>query len=200
MNSLRRSLIGAFLIEPYIVERVGQDLGRPGKTGQRVADHEQLHRPKDEPGDCQPEPEPADIAGPGHQVGVRRQESEEIGVEQEQQRQPGPDAHQHPFAEQVVADLDLFLVGVGRLVDVVVAPGLEEEMAALAGGHRDQPAEQSGERRIEEEDDVGGDEGHRADQVEGLVDAAVMIVAMIVPALEPELGSECAHSSSLPGL
>jgi hypothetical protein len=48
---------------------------------------------------------------------------------------------------QVVADLDVFLVLVGRLVDVVIALGLEEEVTGLAAHHGHQPAEHRGDGR-----------------------------------------------------
>src|ERR1700730_14770876 len=75
----------------------------------------------------------------------------------------------------------------GRVVDVVVAPGLKEEVTGLPGGHRDQPADQSGGNRIDEQQSVGNQKAGGADEVEALVDTAVMVIAMIVPALPAQL-------------
>jgi hypothetical protein len=45
---------------------------------------------------------------------------------------------------QIVADLDLFLVLMGGLVDHVVVAGLEEKMADLAAGHANKPRNENG--------------------------------------------------------
>src|SRR5712675_710853 len=74
-----------------------------------------------------------------------------------------------------------------RLVDMVVTPGLEEEMPGLARGHRDQPADQRGRQRIEKHHRVTNQETERADKVQALVDAAVVIVAVIIPTLDAQL-------------
>jgi len=78
----------------------------------------------------------------------------------------------------------------GRLVDVVVTPGLEEEMPGLARGHRNQPADQRGRQRIEKHHRVTDQETERADEVQALVDPAVVIVAVIIPALDAQLLQE----------
>ena len=113
-----------------------------------------------------------------------------VGSSIQHQRRQRPDRHQHDLALQIVADLDFFLVLVGRLVDVVVALRLEEEMTGLPRGHRDQPADQRGSHRIDEQQHIGDQEAERADEVQALVDAAVMIVAMVVPALGSQLLAE----------
>jgi len=108
-------------------------------------------------------------------------------IEVKHQRRGRPDRHQDHLAAQIIADLDLFLVFVGRLVDVVVPPGLEEEMAGLARGHRDQPADQRGYQRIEEHHDVADHETDGTDEVQALVDSAVVVVTVVVPALDAQL-------------
>ncbi|WP_267393686.1 MULTISPECIES: hypothetical protein [unclassified Sphingomonas] len=95
--------------------------------------------------------------------------------------------------EQIVADLDLFLVIVGRVVDVVIALGLEEEVAGLAAGHRHAPGEQAGDRRVGEQQHISGEEGAGADEVQALVDQAVVVIAVVVPALFGELCTETGH-------
>ena len=76
-----------------------------------------------------------DLGDLAHEIGRRdpgREHAQQRRVEVQHQRRQRPDRHQHDLAPQIVADLDLFLVLVGRLVDVVVSLGLEEEMPGLA--------------------------------------------------------------------
>ena len=89
---------------------------------------------------------------------VRLEDAEQRRIEVERQRRQRPDRHQHDLALEIVADLDLFLVLVGRLVDVVVALRLEEEVAGLPGGHRHQPADQRRQRGIREHQRIGAQE------------------------------------------
>src|SRR5215468_9802156 len=86
----------------------------------------------------------------------------------------------------------------GCLVDVVVTLGLEEEMAGLARGHRDQPADQRGDQRIEEHHQIADHEADRADEVQALIDPAVVIVAVVVPALDAKLLKEAFDHFSPP--
>jgi hypothetical protein len=72
---------------------------------------------------------------------------------------------------------------VRRLVHLVVALGLEEEVTDLARHHRDGPAEDDRDGGPGEEQHVGGEKAAGAEEVQGLVHAAVMVVAMVVPAL-----------------
>ncbi|MGY3469508.1 hypothetical protein ACVW0I_006379 [Bradyrhizobium sp. LM6.11] len=64
---------------------------------------------------------------------------------------------------------------------------LEEEVTSLARGHRHQPADQRGDHGVDEQPDIGEQKAQRADEVQALIDAAVVIVAMVVPALDPQL-------------
>ncbi|MHC2594237.1 hypothetical protein ACVIG9_008293 [Bradyrhizobium ottawaense] len=131
-----------------------------------------------------------DLGNLPHEVGRGRpggEQAEQRGISEQHQGRSRPDRHQHHLALKVVADLDLFLVLVGGLVDVVVAVRLEEEVTGLARGHRDQPADQCGDDRVDEQPDIGEEKAQRADEVQALVDAAVVIVAMVVPALDPQL-------------
>jgi hypothetical protein len=90
---------------------------------------------------------------------------------------------EHDLSLQVIPDLDVFLVLVSRLVDRIVALGLEEEVPDLAAHHRHQPGDQGRGHGIGEQSHVGGEETEGAHQVQRLVDAAVVIVPMIVPTL-----------------
>ena len=113
-------------------------------------------------------------------------------------RRQRPDRHQHDLALQIVAELDLFLVLVGRVVDVVVALRLEEEVTGLARGHRDQPADQRRHRRIDEQHHIGEQEARRADEVQRLVDPAVVIITMVIPTLGTQFLQEILDHCSSP--
>ena len=94
------------------------------------------------------------------------------------------------LAPQVVADLDALLVVVRCVIDLVISARLEEEMADLARGHRDNPAQQGGRTWINEQERVAGHEADRTQQVQRLVDPAVMVIPVIVPALQVQLFAE----------
>ena len=109
--------------------------------------------------------------------------AEHGGVPPHDQRRKCPQAHQHQLAAQVVADLDIFLECVGGLVHGVVVVRLKEEVSCLARGHGHQPCDQCGYDRVDEEPSVGQHETERTDQMQRLVDAVVVVIAVIVPAL-----------------
>src|SRR5256885_5565207 len=60
--------------------------------------------------------------------------------------------------KQIIAYLDLFLVLMGRVIEVIVTLGLEEEMARLTRGHGNQQAEQCRHHRIDEQHYIGDQE------------------------------------------
>jgi hypothetical protein len=72
---------------------------------------------------------------------------------------------------------------VRRLVHLVVTLRLEEEMADLPAGHGEQPADQRRRRRACEHQHVRAEEASRADEMQRLIDPAVVVIAMIVPPL-----------------
>ena len=183
-------------IEARVVERIGDDLGRPDKAGLHVADEEQVHRAEQQAPDPQHQPHQAKAARIVHRPGGLRENAEERRVGQQRHRAQQPQPHQHDLAGEVVADLDLFLVRVGGAVDVIVVARLEEEVACLPAGHRHTPGQQRGQRGIAPQQDVGDHERHRADEVQALVDQAVVVVAVIVPALFPQLFEESVYFGS----
>ena len=141
-----------------------------------------------------------DLGHLAHEIrrrGPGREQAEQGRIEVQHQRRQRPDRHQHDLALQIIADLDLFLVLVGRLVDVIVALRLEEEVTGLARGHRDQPADQRGLDRIDEHQGIADQEAERADEMQGLVDTAVMVVAMVIPSLRSQCRHESVHRSPL---
>src|SRR5262249_32891962 len=101
------------------------------------------------------------------------------------------------LAPQVVADLDSFLVLVRRLVFLVVALRLEEEVTDLPDAHCERPSEQRRCHRVAEQQCVGHQETARANQVQRLVDTTVVIVTMVIPTLFFELSEERGHGPSL---
>src|ERR1700722_11278326 len=117
---------------------------------------------------------------------MRLEDSEQRGIEEKRKRRKRPNREQDGFAMQILSDLDFFLVLVGRLVHFVIALRLEEEMADLAAHHRHQPAYQGGQCRVLEHEHVGAKKTDRTDQMERLVDTAMVIVAMVVPTLKLE--------------
>jgi hypothetical protein len=77
---------------------------------------------------------------------------------------------------------------------VIVAARLEEDVPRLARHHADEPADQTGDRGVDEQHRIRDQEAHRADQVQRLVDARLVIVAMVVPAQRLDLAHELAHA------
>ena len=71
----------------------------------------------------------------------------------------------------------------GGLVHFVKAFGFEEKVANLASGHRNQPCNQGRHHGIDEQVNIGHQKGNGTDQMQGLVDAAVVVIAVVVPAL-----------------
>ena len=82
---------------------------------------------------------------------------------------------------------------VGRLIDLIVAFGLEEEMSRLPTRHRHAPGQQGGIGRVHEQERVRRDKAQRAQEMEALVDSAMMVVAMIVPAQDRERFKKLFH-------
>jgi hypothetical protein len=86
------------------------------------------------------------------------------------------------------------------LIDDVVVLRLEEEVPGLAAGHGHQPADHRGQRRILERHRIRAQEAHGADEVKRLVDPAMVVVAVVVPALFFESLGEVVHLFSLVSL
>ena len=84
------------------------------------------------------------------------------------------------------------------MIDVVVAARLEEEVTGLPRRHRDQPADQRRHHGVEEQHHIGEQEARRADEVQRLIDAAVVIITMVVPALGSQFLQEILDHSLPP--
>ena len=126
---------------------------------------------------------------------MHRQQTHEARIHVNAQRQQGPDTQQHHLAAQVVAHLDLFLEVVGGFVDVVIAQRLKEKVTGLSGGHGDHPGQQRGHGRIDPQHAVSHHKSHGTEQVQGLVDAAVVVVTVIVPTLNFQSFQEIFHKN-----
>jgi hypothetical protein len=85
---------------------------------------------------------------------------------------------------------------VGGLIDLVVGLRLKEEVPCLTGGHRHQPGEQGSGNRIYQQQRIGTDKAECADKVQRLVDAAVMVVAVVIPPLDAQCLKKVVHDSS----
>jgi hypothetical protein len=82
------------------------------------------------------------------------------------------------------------------LIHHVVIFWLEEEVTNLAAGHGQEPPDQRRYRRILEHHRVGKEKACGANQVQRLIDPAVMIEAMIVPPLHSQGFEEAPHMTS----
>jgi hypothetical protein len=56
----------------------------------------------------------------------------------------------------------------------------------LTRGHGHQPSQERSPCWLNEEQAIGDEKTNRAQQVQGLVDAAMVVIAMIVPTLDPQ--------------
>jgi hypothetical protein len=86
------------------------------------------------------------------------------------------------------------------VVDFVVTFGLEEEVPSLPADHCHQPANQRRGCWILEDKTVRGKKAKRAQQVERLINATVMIVAVVVPPLDSQSFEKTLHAVSFPDL
>jgi len=129
-------------------------------------------------------------------AGMGRKQAEERGIEPQQRRRERPHGMQDHLALEVVPHLDVLLVFVRRPIDLVITLRLEEEVAGLTAHHGHQPPDQRRLRRIRERGDIGDDEADRTQQMQRLIDTAVMIVAMVVPSLSPQFRPKTLHGGS----
>jgi len=177
---------GGCVIHLDIVKWICNDFEGPRDRGHRITNDQQLSHTEQKAADADREPDQPDrVPELGH-CGPGRQGAKEIAFEPDHQRTSRPESHQHHFAHQVVADLNFFFVFVGGLVDLVVPFGLEEEMSRLAAGHRDTPGQQGGIGGVNEQQTVGGHKAQGTEEVQALVDPAMVVVAVIVPAQDFE--------------
>ena len=204
MSAIPQHLQSA-LAERYTLDR---ELGRGGMATVFLAQdskhdrvvalkvlHPELADPHQQTGHAERQPGHAHVVNEAARIAGRLDHPAQRWREPQQHGNHHPGGHQHDLAPDVVADLDVFLVLVGRLVHVVVAARLEEEVARLTRGHRDAPGNDRRQRGIDEQQAVGDDEADRADQMQALVDPAVVVVAVVVPALRLEKFEEVLHGA-----
>jgi len=176
------------------MERIGEDLGDPHQAGLHVLDEHQVDGAEQQSAHSHRQPDQPHVVHVIGAAGGGRDPPEQRGAQPQQPGRERPDGQQHDLALQVVADLDVLLVLVSRLIDLIVVLRLEEEVAHLAAHHGAQPGHVGGVGRIGEQHDVGDQEADRAQQMQRLVDAAVVVVTMVVPALYFQGLQEALHS------
>jgi hypothetical protein len=69
---------------------------------------------------------------------------------------------------------------------MVIAQGFKKEVARLTRSHRNQPSQQGSPSRIHKQQSVGNQKAQRTEQMQGLIDAAVVVVAVVIPALNAQ--------------
>src|SRR5215467_8274247 len=156
---------GRPVVEHDVVERVREDLSHPHEASLHVLEKEQVDRAEDETAEPDGQPHQGDIV---YKLCGRRmwfEQPEQARVKIQDERRCGPDRHQHDLALQVVTDLDLFLVLVRRVVDLVVVPGLEEEVTNLPACHPHNPCQQHGGSWILEDEQVCTQKARSTQQV-----------------------------------
>jgi len=183
-------------VDLRVVERVGDDFRQPHQAGLHILQEKQLHGAEQQRTDADDQPDFTHMPYELGTRGVRRKNAEAARIEPQHQRRHYPHQVQNHLATQVVADFDAFLVLVGRLVDGIVALRLEEKMPRLAAHHGHQPADQRRFHRVEEHGDVGSDEADGAQEVQRLVDAAVVVETVIVPSLGSQFCQKTLHGGS----
>jgi len=147
------------------VERIAEDLGDPHQAGLHVLDEHQVDSAEQQSAHSDGQPQQPHVAHVIAGGGGGREKAEQGRAHPQQGWRQHPDRQQHDLALEVVADLDVLLVLVGRLVDLVVILGLEEEVPDLAAHHRAQPRDVGSVGRIGEEHDVRDQEADGAHQV-----------------------------------
>jgi len=70
-----------------------------------------------------------------------------------------------------------------------------EKVPGLPRGHGNEPAGERRDRRVLEDHHIGKQKADRADEVQRLIDSAVVVVAMIVPALRTQSLAKIFHRS-----
>src|ERR1700730_12743977 len=138
-----------------------------------------MNRTKQQSGDAECEPQIADMSQKFTDCSMWFDGVQQRWIREQEQRRQRPDRQENNLPAQIVADLDRFLVFVGNAIDEIIALGLEEQVPDLPADHGYQPSGQGCRSGILEYEDVGAHEAHGAEQMEGLIYSAVMIIPMI---------------------
>ena len=126
-------------------------------------------------------------------VARRRNLAEQGGLQPKHRGRGGPDCQQNNLAPNVVTNLDRLFVLVGGLINLVITAWLKKEVTGLAAGHRHRPCEQGGPCWLNEQQDVRDNKNDCAQQMQTLVNTAVMVVTVVVPTLRLELLQIAVH-------
>ena len=174
------------MIHLDIVKWIRNDFEGPCNRGHRITDDQELGHTEQQATDADGEPDQPNGMPVLRHGGPGRQGAKQIALKPDHQRARCPESHQNDLAHQVVPNLDLFFVFVGGLVDLVIPFWLEKEMSSLAACHRDTPGQQGRVGGVNEQQPVGGYKAKGTQEVQTLVDPAMVVVTMIVPAQDFE--------------
>ena len=184
------------MVDVDIMKRVCDDFCHPNKSSLEILLDEQLNSPKQDSSKSQLEPGCTDCFYVAQPIIVFWQNSQKACIEVNCHWQQCPDTEQNYFALQVVAYLDFFLVFMGGLVHMIVTMGLKKEMPRLSCGHGKGPSHDCGPDWIDEQHHIRTQKGQGADEMQRLVDSAVVIEAMVIPTLFAKSFEELFHVDS----
>ena len=185
------------VVQVNIVEWIGHNFGHPNQACFDIFQEEQMHGAEQQGCCTQNQPGVAHSAHEFKESFMLRQNAHPAWVHVNGQGQQSPDAEQNHFASQVVAHLDFFLVVVGGLVDMVITQRFKEKVARLTRCHGHRPSQQGGDRGVNEQKSIRHDEGHGTQQVQGLVDAAVVVITVVIPTLNTQFFKKIFHAVTL---
>lgn len=109
------------VIQLYVVERVGNDLRRPDQPGLNIPDLEEMHRSEQQTADTEREPQITNVPHEPTQCSMWLDSVQKRRIDKQEQWRQRPDRQEDDLAAQVVADFDLLLVFVCRVIDEVIA-------------------------------------------------------------------------------
>jgi len=84
------------------------------------------------------------------------------------------------------------------MIHMVVAFRLKEKMAGLPCSHRYQPCNQCGHGGVDEQVSIRQHKAHGADEMQRLIDSAVVVITVVIPALNFKLFKKFRHGYSSP--
>jgi len=171
------------MVEIDVMKRVGQNFRHPDQSGADIKQNEQMACSEQQGCNTQVQPRITDRMHELTQGLMLRDQAPQARVQENDQGQHNPDAEQHHFTTQVVPHLDFFFMLIRRLVDVVIAQRLKEEMTGLPRSHRNQPGNQRSPGGVDEQHHISHQKTHGTQKMQGLIDSAMVVIAVVIPAL-----------------
>jgi hypothetical protein len=77
---------------------------------------------------------------------------------------------------------------------MVITQGLKEKVTSLTGRHGHHPGQQGGHGGINEQECISNDKSHGTQQVQGLVDATVVVIPVVIPTLNTQFFKKIFHA------